>query len=232
MRLNKYLAKSGVASRRKADDLIREGKIKINGAIVTNFGTHVSSEDIVICDNKVVSLEPDIIYILNKPKGYVCSNSDKHNKRTVFDLIDSDLRLFTIGRLDRDTTGILLITNNGDLSYKLTHPKHNIEKKYYVTSKIDIKNKDLISLKKGVRLEDGDFVKANLARLAREDGKIFWRITLTEGKNREIKRIFIHFKSKVVSLHRYQFAGIKISSLKESQYRKITNSEIKGLRSF
>ena len=162
MRLNRYIAKSGIASRRKADILIGDGLIKINGNVVTNFGYQLKEEDIVTYKDQVLSPSNDIVYILNKPKGYVCSNEDKFNKKTVFDLISSDSRLFTIGRLDRDTTGVLLITNNGDLSYKLTHPKYQIEKKYYVTSKIDIDNNDLKSLKKGLRLDDGTFVKADL----------------------------------------------------------------------
>ena len=138
MRLNQYIAKSGVASRRKADVLIADGLIKINGKVVTNFGYKIGDNDIVTYKGQVLSPSVDIVYLLNKPKGYVCSNLDEHNKKTVFDLINSDSRLFTVGRLDRDTTGVLLITNNGDLSYKLTHPKHRIEKKYYVPSKIDI----------------------------------------------------------------------------------------------
>ena len=118
MRLNKYLAKSGIASRRKCDQFIENGKIMINGETVTNFGYRVKSDDIVTFEGKVVSEHSDVIYILNKPKGYVCSNKEEFKNKTVFDLIDSDKRLFTIGRLDRDTTGLLLITNNGDLSYK------------------------------------------------------------------------------------------------------------------
>ena len=124
MRLNKYIAKAGVTSRRKADLLIKEGLISINGEVVTNFAYQLNSDDVVTYKGKILSPDLDIVYILHKPKGYVCSNLDKHNKKTVFDLIDSDSRLFTVGRLDRDTTGILLITNNGDLSYKLTHQKH------------------------------------------------------------------------------------------------------------
>ena len=131
MRLNKYIAKAGVASRRKADILIEDGLIKINGEVVTNFGFQLNDDDIVTYQGKVISPESDVLYILNKPRGYVCSNLDKHNKKNVFELIDSDSRLFTVGRLDRDTTGVLLITNNGDLSYQLTHPKHGVEKKYY-----------------------------------------------------------------------------------------------------
>ncbi|MAX12804.1 MAG: pseudouridine synthase [Candidatus Marinimicrobia bacterium] len=230
MRLNRYIAKSGIASRRKADVLIEDGLIKINGNIVTNFGYQLKEEDIVTYKDQVLSPSQDIVYLLNKPKGYVCSNVDKFNKKTVFDLISSDSRLFTIGRLDRDTTGVLLITNNGDLSYKLTHPKYQIEKKYYVTSKIDIDNTDLKSLKKGIRLEDdGTFVKADLKRLQKEDGKIFWDITLTEGKNREIKRIFIHFKSKVLNLHRYKFANIELGSLKLGDYKKMKKSDLRKI---
>ncbi|MAX10535.1 MAG: pseudouridine synthase [Candidatus Marinimicrobia bacterium] len=225
MRLNKYIAKSGIASRRKADILIEEGLIKINGEVVTNFGFQINDDDIVTYEGKVISPDLDVLYILNKPKGYICSNLDKHNKKNVFDLIDSNLRLFTVGRLDRDTTGILLITNNGDLSYQLTHPKHGVEKKYYVTSFKDIDNKNIPKLKKGIRLDDGVFVKADLKRLYKEDGKIFWDISLTEGKNREIKRIFTHFESKVISLHRYKFADIELKSLKIGGYRKLNKRE-------
>ena len=229
MRLNQYIAKSGVASRRKADVLIADGLIKINGKVVTNFGYKIGDNDIVTYKGQVLSPSVDIVYLLNKPKGYVCSNLDQYNKKTVFDLISSDSRLFTVGRLDRDTTGVLLITNNGDLSYKLTHPKHRIEKKYYVTSKIDIDNTHLTSLKKGLRLDDGIFVKANLKRLQKEDGKIFWDISLTEGKNREIKRIFIHFKSKVLSLHRYQFANIKTGALKIGDYKRLKKNDLQKM---
>ena len=229
MRLNQYIAKSGTASRRKADILIADGLIKINGQVVTNFGYQLKDDDIVTYKGQVLSPSSDIVYLLNKPKGHVCSNLDEHNKKTVFDLINSDSRLFTVGRLDRDTTGVLLITNNGDLSYKLTHPKHQIEKRYYVTSKIDIDNAHLVSLKKGLRLDDGTFVKANLNRLQKEDGKIFWDISLTEGKNREIKRIFIHFKSKVLALHRYRFASIETGPLKIGDYKKLKKSDLKKI---
>ena len=230
MRLNKYIAKAGVASRRKADILIEDGLIKINGEVVTNFGFQLNDDDIVTYQGKVISPESDVLYVLNKPRGYVCSNLDKHNKKNVFELIDSDSRLFTVGRLDRDTTGVLLITNNGDLSYQLTHPKHGIEKKYYITSIKDIDNKNIPELKKGIRLDDGIFVKANLKRLYKEDGKIFWDISLTEGKNREIKRIFKHFNSKVISLHRYKFANIELKSLKIGDYRKLNKREFDKIR--
>ena len=176
MRLNKYLAKAGIASRRKCDQFIENEKIMINGETVTNFGYRVKSDDIVTFEGKVVSEHSDVIYILNKPKGYVCSNKEEFKNKTVFDLIDSDKRLFTIGRLDRDTTGLLLITNNGDLSYKLTHPKFEIERRYYVVSNIDIDMESCLKLKKGIRLEDGMYVKADLKKMYREKNEIYWDI--------------------------------------------------------
>ena len=230
MRLNKYIAKAGVVSRRKADILIKDGLIKINGKVVTNFGFNLDDNDIVTYQDKVISPDLNVAYVLNKPKGYVCSNSDKYNNKTVFDLIDSDLRLFTIGRLDRDTTGVLLITNNGNLAFQLTHPKYGIEKKYYVTSVKDIDSENIPKLKKGIYLDDGSFVKARLKRLYKKDGKIFWDIRLTEGKNREIKRIFMHFDSKVTNLHRYKFANIEIKSLKIGDYRKLNKKELSEIR--
>ena len=226
MRLNKYIAKAGIASRRKADVYIGDGLIQINGHVVIDFSYQVKEDDIVTYKGKVLSSEIDVIYLLNKPKGYVCSNSDKFNKKNVFDLIDSNSRLFTVGRLDRDTSGVLLITNNGDLSFKLTHPKYQIEKRYYATSKIDIDNKYLQSIVKGIKLDDGTEMKAFIKRMYKESGKIFWDITLTEGKNREIKRIFEHFESKVISLHRYEFAKISAKSLKVGSYRKLSKREI------
>ena len=225
MRLNKYLAKAGIASRRKCDQFIENKKIMINGETVTNFGYRVKSEDIVTFEGKVVSEHSDVIYILNKPKGYVCSNKEEFKNKTVFDLIDSDKRLFTIGRLDRDTTGLLLITNNGDLSYKLTHPKFEIERRYYVVSNVDIDMESCLKLKKGIRLEDGMYVKADLKKMYREKNEIYWDISLNEGKNREIKKIFLHFESKVIALHRYRFANIELKSLKVGKYRKMNNKE-------
>ena len=226
MRLNKYIAKAGIASRRKADILISEGRIQVNGEVIINFSYQVKEQDIVTYNGKILSSEIDVVYLINKPKGYVCSNSDKYNKKNVFDLIDSSSRLFTVGRLDRDTTGVLLITNNGDLSYRLTHPKYQVEKKYYAISKVDIENKNLGKVQKGITLDDGDRVKAFFKRLDKKDGKIFWDILLTEGKNREIKRIFEHFDSKVISLHRYQFSNIQVGSLKSGNYRKLNKKEI------
>ena len=229
MRLNKFIAKSGTTSRRKADDLISQKLIFVNGEVMDNFSYSVSMDDIVTYKGKVLSAEIDVVYVLNKPKGYVCSNHDNFNKKNVFELIDSKKRLFSVGRLDRDTTGVLLLTNNGDLAYKLTHPKYQIKKKYFALSKIDLSNDNLDEISKGVRLEDGDFVTAKIKRIDKKDTKFVWDITLTEGKNREIKKIFNHFESRVIKLHRYKFSNVDLKSLDIGAYRKLNKKEIKSI---
>ena len=136
MRLNKFLSRCGLDSRRKCDDIIRNKKISINGSVVTDFSYQVKEDDVVTYNNKYLEIEDQsIVYILNKPKGYVCTSKDPQNRLKVIDLIDTNIRLFTVGRLDRDTTGIILLTNDGDISNKLTHPRYNKEKKYYVKTK-------------------------------------------------------------------------------------------------
>ena len=229
MRLNKFIAKSGTTSRRKADDLISQKLIFVNGEVMDNFSYNVSLDDIVTYKGKVLSAEIDVVYVLNKPKGYVCSNHDNFNKKNVFELIDSKKRLFSVGRLDRDTTGVLLLTNNGDLAYKLTHPKYQIKKKYFALSKIDLSDDNLDEISNGVRLEDGDFVRAKIKRIDKKDTKFIWDITLTEGKNREIKKIFNHFESRVIKLHRYKFSNVDLKSLDIGAYRKLNKKEIKSI---
>ncbi|MBJ48007.1 MAG: pseudouridine synthase [Candidatus Marinimicrobia bacterium] len=229
MRLNKFIAKSGITSRRKADHLISQKLISVNGEIVSDFSYKVSIEDIVTYKGKVLSAEVDLVYVLFKPKGYVCSNLDKYNKKNVFELIDTKKRLFTIGRLDRDTTGVILITNNGDLAYKLTHPKFQIVKKYSAITRIDLSNENIEEISRGIKLDDGDFVTAKIKRVDKKEGKFLWDITLREGKNREIKKIFHHFDSKVISLHRYKFSNVDLKSLDVGSYRKLNKKEIANI---
>ena len=132
MRINKYLAKCGLGSRRKCDEFISSGKIKVNGKIVTDFSLNVSNDCFVQFNNKLINKSEDVTYILNKPRGYICTKDDDLDRRIIYDLLPNKNNLFSIGRLDYDTTGILLVTNDGDLSYKLSHPKFNVDKKYYV----------------------------------------------------------------------------------------------------
>ena len=227
MRLNKFLARSGLDSRRKCDELIKSGKVLINGKIVTNFGYKVLNDDVVMCNNKYVSIEDDkVVYLLNKPRGYICTSKDTHNRNKVIDLIDTNLRLFTIGRLDRDTTGIILLTNDGDIANSLAHPKYQKEKKYYVKTKGKIEISDIKKIKNGFRLDDGTKVKAKIFQSSQLGNNYEWDIILTEGKNREIKKIFSNFGAKVTLLHRYYFAGFQLNNLNPGKYRKLSKIEL------
>ena len=229
MRLNKFLSRCGLDSRRKCDDIIKNKKIVINGSIVTDFSYQVKENDVVMYNDKYLEIEDkSVIYILNKPKGYVCTSKDPQNRLKVIDLIDTNIRLFTIGRLDRDTTGIILLTNDGDISNKLTHPKYNKEKKYYVKTKGRIENQFLNKIKNGYRLEDGVKVKADIKLISYSANIFEWDIGLKEGKNREIKRIFSNFNSKVTLIHRYSFCGIELNNLKIGKYKKMSIKEIKS----
>ena len=230
MRLNKFLARSGLNSRRKCDEIIKSKKISINGSIVTDFSYQVKDDDVVLFNEKYIEIEDQtVVYILNKPKGYVCTSKDIHTRLKVVDLIETNLRLFTIGRLDRDTTGIILLTNDGDISNHLTHPKYAKEKKYYVKTKGRIDNIFLKKIRSGYILDDGIKVKANIQLISQSGQNFEWDVILKEGKNREIKRIFSNFDAKVTLLHRYFFSGIELKKLNSGKYRKLSKQEIKKI---
>ena len=230
MRLNKFLARAGVDSRRKCDQIIKNQKISINGKVVTDFSYQVKDDDIVLFDGKYVEIaDAPIVYVLNKPKGYVCTSKDPRSRLKVVDLIETNLRLFTIGRLDRDTTGIILLTNDGDICNYLIHPRYGKEKKYYVKTKGKIEGDFLKKIKNGYVLDDGLKVKADI-RLMSQSGQNFeWDIALKEGKNREIKRIFSNFDAEVILLHRYCFSGIELKNINSGKYRKLSKEEMKKL---
>ena len=222
MRLNKYLAHCGVASRRKSDQLIQDGKISINGKTVTDYSYKVKSEDIVVFENKAVSLDDEqySLYLLNKPKGYICSNA-KDNKNRVIDLIKTDSRLYTVGRLDVNTTGAILVTNDGDLANKLSHPRYDKEKKYLVRTLIDIPKDRYMKLKQGLNIGRRQRAKGIIKRLKKENKHIYWEVVLTEGKNREVRRIFEELDSEVIDLHRHEFAGLSVQDIGVGNYKKI-----------
>ena len=222
MRLNKYLSRCGLDSRRNCDKFIKDKKIFINGKIVTDFSYDVKNNDIVTYNNKYLDIEDkSVVYILNKPKGYICTSKDPQDRLKVIDLIDTHMRLFTIGRLDRDTTGLILLTNDGDIAHKLAHPKYQKEKKYYVKSKGGLDPQILNKIKNGFKLNDGLRVKADIKLISFQKNICEWDIILKEGKNREIKRIFSNFDSKVTMIHRYSFGGIDLNNLKIGRYKKI-----------
>ena len=224
MRINKYLAKCGIGSRRKCDEYISSGKIKVDGKKVTDFSFDVKDDSYVQFNNKLVNKLENVIYMLNKPRGYICTKNDNLGRKTIYDLLPDKLDLFSVGRLDYDTTGILLVTNDGDLCYKLTHPKFNVDKKYYVFTDKKLSNSDILSIKKGIKI-DNEILKANVKFLENINNGYFWDVVLTEGKNREIKRIFNFFDIKVLNLHRYEFSGLRLNELKEGKFKKISKKD-------
>lgn len=231
MRLNKFLAHAGVASRRKCDDLIKLGLVKINGERTFNFGLSINDDDCVTVKGQIINpVKERIGYIFNKPKGVISTVSDDRDRKTVMDFFDENVRLFPIGRLDRDTTGVLLVTNDGDLANRLTHPRFEVEKVYLAVTDKDIPKQEFIKVRKGIRLEDGSLAKAEIMRLEKQNKKYYWKIILREGKKREVKRIFSEFGCKTLYLHRESFANIRLGKLKPGKYRKLKKSEMKNLQ--
>ena len=223
MRLNKFLARTGIGSRRICDKYIKDGKIKINGKIITDFLYLVKDDDYIQFKNKTINyVEEDIYYILNKPINYICSSKDELNRRLILELLPTNTRLFTIGRLDYKSTGLILLTNNGDIANKLLKPKNKISKKYYAESDGKLSLKQIENISKGIRV-NGKKYRAQV-EFKTKDIKMntyIWSITLFEGKNREIHNIFNNFNLKILRLHRYEFANIKIGNLKNGKFRKL-----------
>jgi len=230
MRLNKFLARAGVASRRKCDSLIESGKVVINGHVKRNFGYQVGTDDIVVCNGMPInSLPKTKVYLVNKLKGYISTSSDPQGRKCVIDLVPNNDRLFTVGRLDRDTTGAILVTNDGELANKLMHPKNQIERVYIVASKLNISRDKREHLSKGLDLGDGTKAKGELQRLDRKGGLIYWKVVLREGKNHEVKRIFKALGSTVVHLHRQSVAGLEIDTVSPGKYQVLKEKEIQML---
>ena len=231
VRLNKFLASAGIASRRKADEMIQNGEVEVNGKLVTELGFKVNPEkDKVVAAGRIAKLQRRKIYILlNKPKDAISTSSDELDRRTVMDLIGLDDRVYTVGRLDRNTTGALLLTNDGDLAHRLMHPSFGVHKEYLAELDKKFTRADLQKLKSGMRLSDtGEKVSECEAEIL-GDGSSVW-LKIHEGKNRQVHRMFWTLGYDVKKLDRIAYAGITPKGLRRGEWRHLLPKEVDRLR--
>lgn len=231
VRLNKYIANSGVCSRREADEYIKTGAVTINDEVVTDMGVKVQPNDVVRFNGERLNPEQKVYLLLNKPKDFVTTLEDKHADKTVMDLIKGACseRVYPVGRLDKNTTGVLLLTNDGDLAKRLTHPKYNKKKIYHVHLDTNFIKNDFEKLINGVELEDG-FIKADDLQYVDAADKKQVGIEIHSGKNRIVRRIFEHLGYKVKKLDRVYFAGLTKFNLPRGKWRFLSEKEIKMLK--
>ena len=233
MRLNKYIAAAGVCSRRKADELIANGNVRINGAVMKEMGYDVADSDTVQVNGRTISAASKKVYVaVNKPLGYITSMDDDRSRATVAELVaDIPERLFPVGRLDYNTTGLLIMTNDGDLTYTLTHPKHEVWKTYIATVSGVISDNRIARLRKGVDI--GGFVTspAKVRVIKQMPRHAVVEISIHEGKNRQIRKMFAAVGNKVQELERVSIGDIRLGRLMSGHYRKLTREEIEYLKS-
>ena len=231
LRLNKFLANAGVCSRREADEFIQAGVVTVNGEVVTELGTKILRTDEVKFHDTPVSLEKKVYVLLNKPKDYVTTSDDPQQRKTVMDLVKDVCpeRIYPVGRLDRNTTGVLLLTNDGDLASKLTHPKFLKKKVYHVHLDKNLTSHDMDQIREGITLEDGE-IKADAVEYADERDKSQVGIEIHSGKNRIVRRIFESLGYRVTKLDRVQFAGLTKKNLRRGDWRFLTEKEVDMLR--
>ncbi|MDE5881803.1 MAG: rRNA pseudouridine synthase [Muribaculaceae bacterium] len=231
VRLNKYMANAGVCSRREADEYIAQGLVKVNGEVVTELGTKISHNDVVEYDDKVVTPERKCYVLLNKPKDCVTTSDDPNGRLTVLDLVKNACkeRIYPVGRLDRNTTGVLLLTNDGDLASKLTHPKFVKKKIYHVWTDKDITEEDMQRIADGITLDDGE-IHADAISYVSETDRNQAGIEIHSGRNRIVRRIFESLGYRVTKLDRVYFAGLTKKNLPRGRWRYLTQEEVNFLR--
>ena len=231
LRLNKFLANAGVCSRREADEFIQAGVVSVNGEIVTQLGTKVTRNDEVRFHDQPVNIEKKVYVLLNKPKDYVTTSDDPQQRKTVMELVSNACRerIYPVGRLDRNTTGVLLLTNDGDLASKLTHPKFLKKKVYHVKLDRNITHHDMEQLLEGITLEDGE-IHADQVEYAHETDKSQVGIEIHSGKNRIVRRMFEYLGYRVVKLDRTMFAGLTKKNVRRGDWRYLTEEEVVMLR--
>ncbi len=234
MPLNKFIAHAGICSRRDAAEMVRDGKVKVNNELVTEPGHKVSSKDEIKVNGKKISAQKNLVYILlNKPKDYITTTDDPQKRKTVLELIGraTSERVYPVGRLDRNTSGVLLFTNDGDLSQKLTHPSNEVKKVYHVTLNKPLDKKDFDSILKGVTLEDGS-ASVDVMAYADVKDKTQIGVEIHSGRNRIVRRIFEHMGYDVKQLDRVMFAGLTKKNVDRGKWRFLSEKEVRDLKYF
>ena len=234
-RLLKVLANSNVASRRKSEEMIAEGRVKVNGIVVTEMGCQVSQNDEITVDGKLITRAAFRYFLLNKPTGYISTTKDEKGRKTVIDLIedaDKKDRLYPVGRLDSDSAGLLLLTNDGELSNILTHPSSDVEKEYMVRVKGIVIRKNVVKLRKGLMIDDDYFAKpkfVSIISLDKEHQSTLLSIVLTEGRNREVRKLFDALGYPVKNLTRIRYDFLTLDGVERGRYRPLKVHEVKKL---
>lgn len=232
IRIQKYIADAGIASRRRVEAMIDEGLIKVNGKVLKTQGIKINPiHDIVEVNGKRIEVNKTLkYYLLHKPVRYVSTASDEKGRSTVIDLVPKNVRVYPVGRLDYMSSGLLLLTNDGDLTYRLTHPKHDIAKKYIAVINPKVSDKDILILSNGVDLKQYKTSPCSIRLLKQDKEKQIYEIILHEGKNRQIRRMFEYIGTKVLSLKRVAIGNLELNNLKPGEYRELTPEEIQYLK--
>lgn len=231
-RLQKYMAKCGVASRRKCEEIILNGNVEVNGSVITELGFKVNENDVVKVNGNIIKVEENKVYIiLNKPTGYITSNSDEKDRKTILDIVNVKERIYPIGRLDYDSSGLLLLTNDGDVYNKIIHPKKEIEKRYLATVKGIFSKEQLEKFKAGVDIGGYITAPAKIKVVKEGKGNSVVEITIHEGKNRQVRKMCSAFNHEVLSLKRIAIGKLSLDDLKEGNWRYLNEKEISYLKS-
>lgn len=227
MRVAKYLASCGIGSRRKNEDLILAGKVKVNGATIDSPALNVEpSKDVILVNDLICEPKNKVYYLLNKPIGYTSTVADKHAEKLITELVPLEPPVWPVGRLDKETSGLIILTNDGSLTQKLTHPSHQKEKEYIAVVSKDLTDNDLAFIKNGITLDDGPVKAVDIEKI--EPKK--YRIILNVGKNRIVRRIFAHFGSEVLELSRTRIENLKLENLELGDFRELSEKEIKDIK--
>ena len=233
MRINKYIASSGFCSRRKADELIGAGRVQVNGKTVTLLGYEIRTKDKVAIDGKTLRMMKLEYYRFYKPTGYITTSDDEKGRKTIYDILPDELKhLKPVGRLDKDSSGLLILTNDGNLVYELTHPSVKVAKVYRVTVDAFLKVEDLEKLAKGIEIEKGKIAYCDCEIIERTKNETLLEITLYQGLNRQIRKMIEHIGHNVVHLKRIRHATIDLVGLKKGQYKPIKPKQIKELKTY